>query len=167
MIETKRLVLIPLTYNQLLKYLKDDNSLEQELGLNSSSRIVSENLKERLTQNILPKVADSSVNYLFVTLWTAINKEQNFMVCDLCFKGEPNPEGEIEIGYGTYPQFQGNGFMKEAIAGLIEWAKTQPKVQSIYAETAKDNVASYTILERNHFLKTGESEMYFEWRLTL
>ncbi len=166
MVETKRLLLKPLNYNQLVKYIKADDSLEEELQLNSNGRMVPEILKEKMTLNILPKVADANINYLYATLWTAINKEENQMVCEVCFKGEPNADGEIEIGYGTQPQFQGKGFMKEAVGGMIEWAKTQPNVKSIFAQTLKDNAASYTILERNNFIKVGETETLFQWRLT-
>jgi hypothetical protein len=28
------------------------------------------------------------------------------MVGDICFVGEPNTEGEVEIGYGTYENFR-------------------------------------------------------------
>ena len=166
MIETKKLHIKPLTYQQLVKYIKADESLEQELQLNSNARMVPEILKEKMTLNILPKVANTAINYLYVTLWTAINKEENWMVCDVCFKGEPNDKGEIEIGYGTQPQFQGKGFMKEAVGGMIIWAKTQLNVKSVYAETLKDNIASFTILEKNNFVKVGETETYFQWRLT-
>lgn len=166
MLETKRLFIKPLTYNQLVKYIQADDSLEEELQLNSTARVVPEILKEKMTLNMLPKVADTTINYLYVTLWTAINKDVNKMVCDVCFKGEPNTDGEIEIGYGTQPQFQGNGYMKEAVGGMIEWAKKQPNVKSIFAETLKDNIASYTILERNNFIKVGETAMYFQWRLS-
>lgn len=34
MVETKRLILKPLSYDRLLKYCKCDNSLEEELHLN-------------------------------------------------------------------------------------------------------------------------------------
>lgn len=166
MIETNRLLIKPLTYNQLVKYIKADDSLEEELQLNPNLRTVPEILKEKMTLNILPKVADTTIDYLYVTLWTAIDKDKNQMVCDVCFKGEPNSEGEIEIGYGTQPQFLGKGFMKEAVGGIIEWAKIQPKVKSIFAETLKDNIASFTILEKNNFVKVGETAILFQWRLT-
>ena len=39
MIETERLILKPLTYEQLIKYIKCDNSLETELKLNKSNFI--------------------------------------------------------------------------------------------------------------------------------
>lgn len=166
MLETKRLLIKPLTYRQLVKYIKADDSLEDELQLNSTARVVPEILKEKMTLNILPKVAETTIDYLYVTLWTVINKEENCMVCDVCFKGEPDAEGEIEIGYGTYPEFQGKGYMKEAVGGMIAWAKTQPTVKSIFAETLKDNIASYTILEHNGFVKIGETVLYFQWKLT-
>jgi len=104
MIETKRLILKPLTHPQLLKYLKLDNSLEMDLNLKTTSRAISAELREALEQTILPNVADTNKNYLFSTLWTVISKEENKMVGDLCFIGEPNTDGEIEIGYGTYDE---------------------------------------------------------------
>lgn len=102
MIETKRLILKPLTYEQLIKYIKCDNSLEAELNLNKTSRTISPELNDAFEQTILPNVADKNKDYLYSTLWTAISKAENKMVGDLCIVGEPNAEGEIEIGYGTY-----------------------------------------------------------------
>ena len=125
MIETKRLILHPLTYLQLLKYIRVDSSLETELNLNKTARTISAELKEALEQTILPDVANENKNYLYSTLWTAISKEANKMVGDLCFVGEPNDAGEIEIGYGTYEEFRKNGFMTEAVGGMIQWAKKQ------------------------------------------
>lgn len=167
MIETKRLVLKPLTYEQLVKYTKCDNSLEAELNLNETSRTISPELKEALEQTILPNVADNTKNYLYSTLWTAISKTENKMIGDLCIVGEPNVSGEIEIGYGTYDEFQGNGFMTEIVGGIIEWAKTQNIVKSIIASTDKTNTASFKVLQRNNFIKTGETETSYNWKLNL
>lgn len=167
MIETKRLILQPLTYDQLVKYIKCDNSLEKELNLNEDSRTISAELKEAFEQTILPNVADTNKNYLYSTLWTAISKDANKMVGDICIVGEPNSDGEIEIGYGTYVEFQKQGFMTEAVGGLITWAKYQPKVFSIIASTEKENTGSFTVLLKNNFLKIGETETLFHWKLKL
>lgn len=164
MIETERLILKPLTYNQLVSYIKCDNSLETELKLDKSSRIISSELKEAFEQTILPNVADKSKNYLYATLWTAISKTENKMVGDICILGEPNTNGEIEIGYGTYEKFQNKGFMTEALAGMITWAKTQIKVTAIIASTNKANTASFKVLERNGFTKIGETSTLFNWK---
>lgn len=167
MIETQRLILKPLTYDQLLKYIKIDNSLEEELHLEKISRTISPELKEALEHTILPNVADQSKNYLYSTLWTAILKGENKMIGDLCIVGEPSPAGEIEIGYGTYDEFQGKGFMTEMVGGIIEWAKTQPAVQFIIASTDKTNTASFKVLEKNSFVKIGETASLFNWKLAI
>jgi len=167
MIETERLIIKPLTYNQLKKYILNDNSLEQELNLNETSRLISPELKEALEQTILPNVADTSKNYLYSTLWTLISKKENKMVGDLCFVGAPNADGEIEIGYGTYDIFSGLGFMTEAVGGMISWAKKQPEIHAIIAGTEKQNTASFRVLEKNGFVKTGETETLLKWRLSV
>lgn len=167
MTESKRLILRPLTYEQLMKYAKCDNSLETELNLNETSRTISVELKEALEQTILPNVADKSKNYLYSTIWTAISKIENKMVGDLCIYGEPNADGEIEIGYGTYDEFQHKGFMTEIVRGIIDWVETQIKVKSIIASTDKTNAASFKVLEKNNFIKTGETETLFNWKLEM
>jgi [ribosomal protein S5]-alanine N-acetyltransferase len=167
MIETERLIIKPLTYGQLIKYIKADNSLELELKLNTTTRTISAELKEALEQTILPNVADKNKNYLYSTLWTIISKEENKMVGDLCFVGEPNVDGEIEIGYGTYEEFRNKGFMTEAVSGMIKWAAKQPNVKSIFASTEKSNDASFPILEKNKFIKFGETDTLFYWRLKI
>lgn len=167
MIETTRLLIRPLTYEQLEKYCRCDQSLERELQVNESTRTISAELKDALENTIMPNVANSSKNYLYSTLWTAIAKAENNMVGDLCIVGEPNANGEIEIGYGTYDEFRGKGYMTEMVAGIISWAKTQPEVKAIVASTDNTNVASYTVLQKNNFFKAGETEEFFQWRLEL
>lgn len=167
MIETARLILKPLTYSQLIKYIRDDNSLEEDLHLNETSRSISPELKEALEETILPNVSDLTKNFLYSTLWTIILKEENKMVGDLCFVGEPDSAGEIEIGYGIYDAFRKRGYMTEAVKGMINWAARQENVKSIIASTEKCNRDSFAVLERNNFVKYGETETLYNWRLKL
>ena len=167
MIHTERLILKPLTYDQLVKYILCDSSLENELNLNETSRKISTELKEAFEQTILPNVADKTKNYLYSTLWTAISKAENKMIGDLCIVGEPNEYGEIEIGYGTYDEFQGKGFMTEIVGGIIEWSKTQQFVKAIIASTDKTNIASFKVLEKNNFIKIGETDTLINWQLKI
>jgi [ribosomal protein S5]-alanine N-acetyltransferase len=89
------------------------------------------------------------------------------MVGDLCFIGEPNADSEIEIDYGTYEEHRKIGFMTEAVGGMIKWAAKQPNVKSIFAATEKSNTASFSILEKNFFIKFGETDTLFNWRLKI
>jgi [ribosomal protein S5]-alanine N-acetyltransferase len=167
MIETNRLIIKPLTYQQLVKYIACDNSLEAELKLNTGPRAISPELKEAFEQTILPNVADKGRNYLYSTLWTAILKSENKMVGDLCIVGEPNAAGEIEIGYGVDEAFQNRGLMTEMVNGMIEWAQNQSGVKFIIASTGKTNAASFRVLEKCLFLKVAETDTLFHWRLAL
>jgi len=167
MIETERLILMPLNYDQLVKYSKCNNSLEEELNLHKTSRTISSELKDALERTILPNVADKSKNYLYSTLWTAISKTENRMIGDFCIYGEPNENGEIEIGYGTYEEFQNRGYMTEVVSGIIEWTKKQTIVKSIIASTEKINIASFRVLEKNGFTKIGETDTLTNWELEI
>lgn len=62
------------------------------------------------------------------------------------FKG-PAKNRAVEIGYGILPSYEGNGYMTEAVQGMIRWAFAQQDVDFVEAETDPDNRASQRILE--------------------
>jgi len=163
MIETDRLIIKPLSYQQLVKYIQVDPTLETDLQVNHTDRSIPPELQEALEQTILPHVADPSRNYLFHTLWTIILKSENRMVGDICFVGEPDERGAVEVGYGTYEAFQNRGIMSEALGGLIIWARRQPGVKVIIASTEKTNIASSAVLQKNGFIRCGESDNLVQW----
>lgn len=167
MIVTERLIIVPLTGEQLRKYILNNNSLEDELGLKHSNMTISPELKEALENTIIPGVADPDRNYLFSTLWTIIAKTEKIMVGDLCFVGEPSPEGEVEIGYGTYDTARNKGYMSEAVGGMVRWVGTQPLVKAIVASTDNDNPASASVLVKNGFIRSGETGTLMHWRLQI
>lgn len=166
MIETKRLILKPLSLDQLKMYILNDGSLEKELNVKHLKRSISVELQEAIEQTIIPNVSNPSNNYLYTTLWTIISKKENIMVGDLCFVAPPDYNGSIEIGYGTYENLQNKGFMTEAISGIIDWASHQQEIKKIVASCDKDNFASYKVLEKNHFIKKNiEDPLLFHWEL--
>ncbi|ANE53355.1 hypothetical protein SY85_06735 [Flavisolibacter tropicus] len=165
MLETDRLRIVPLTHNQLINYLQADGSLEEELEVEPLKRKISLELIEAFEKVILPAVGNPTCNYLFSTLWTVIDKERKAMVGDICFKGDANPDGEVEIGYGTYPQFQKQGYMTEAVGTLCQWAFDQTRVACVLANTHSTNIASQRILLKNGFKPFFETPNKVYWRL--
>ena len=166
-LETSRLLLKPLTHDQLLKYIKDDGSLEKELNLAPGSKAIAAGLKQTLYENILPNVSDQNKDYLYQTLWMIISKSDRKITGDLCFAGEPDLDGAVEIGYRTYEAFRDKGFMTEAVKRMVEWVKEQAGIKNILASTAVDNIASCSILESNNFIKIAKGEGMFTWKLKL
>src|SRR5258706_9528132 len=123
MLETERLKIIPLSYEQVEKFVKLNNELETELGLRNSGRIISDNLKHAIEKYTLKWLSGQPENHLYCTMWIVVDKTENIIVGDLSFKGAPNSFGSIEIGYGTQPRHQNKGYMTEAVCGIITWAR--------------------------------------------
>lgn len=165
MISSQNLILKPLSHQQLIKYIANDGSLERELKLNPTRKEITPSIREALEETILPNLADTGKNHLFSTLWAIVLKVESRMIGDICFLGEPAEDGEIELGYATYEAYRGKGYMNEAVACIIDWAKRQDNVTSIFAQTAKDNPASWHILAKNNFEKVAEDEDVWSWRL--
>jgi ribosomal-protein-alanine N-acetyltransferase len=90
--------------------------------------------------------------------WYAVRIDNDYPI--LCgsigFKGPPDKRGMVEIGYSVLPEFQGQGLATEMVAAIVQWAKHQPQVKCIEAETNINNKASIRVLERNSFICTGE-----------
>ncbi len=163
-IETARLYLHPLTYEQLKLYLQNDGSLEKELNIDWQPRDIHPDLRESLQNTLLPEMEDHQ-NFHFFTLWTMISKEYNCMIGDLCFKGEPCENGSVEIGYGIYPAFEKKGYITEAVEVLCLWAMNQKYVRSVRAETLPGNIASQRVLQKNGFVFLGNSNGFMKWQL--
>lgn len=71
------------------------------------------------------------------------------------FKGNPDQNGIVEIGYGIDEAYQGNGYATEAVAGIVRWALKKKEVRLITAQTDPDNIISQKVLLNNNFVRDG------------
>jgi ribosomal-protein-alanine N-acetyltransferase len=164
-IETKRLTIFPLSYDEQVDYLACDFSLEKKFGLNLMERTISEPLKEVIEQVILPNLKENLHNAHYISTWIMIDKIQKVIVGSFIFKGGPSANGEIEIGYGTEPAFFGKGYMTEAVAGVVLWAENNTEINALIAETEKNNIASQKVLINNNFIQSSTNEEMIWWKL--
>ena len=74
------------------------------------------------------------------------------------FKGAPDGEGTVEIGYGIDAAYQGNGYATEAVNGMVKWAFAQENVRCVTAQTEQDNNRSKKVLRNNGFVRDGNGE---------
>ena len=87
-------------------------------------------------------------------MWMIVLKDGT-LIGDLCFKGL-SPTGVTEIGYGILPEYQGMGYVTEAVKAVSNWALDRPDVTSVEAETDPGNNASQRVLEKCGFTANGE-----------
>jgi RimJ/RimL family protein N-acetyltransferase len=85
--------------------------------------------------------------------WVIVNDDE---VVGLCGHHGPPANGTIEIGYNVAPARQRLGYATRAIALLIEDAADREGIETVFAHTAPDNIASQRVLERNGFHSLGE-----------
>jgi RimJ/RimL family protein N-acetyltransferase len=160
MIETKRLTLKPLTYDELIKHVKSPKELVRDLGLNPSESLPDPEAREAILQDLLPNLSNKTKDPLFCTMWVIIEKKLNIIIGGFCFHGEPDKNGEVEIGYGIDEAFRGKGYMTEALNGTLKWMSSNEKIKIVRAETDPGNKASLAVLEKNNFRiyhENGES----------
>lgn len=73
------------------------------------------------------------------------------------FKGPPNEEGEVELGYEIAPSHQGRGLATEAVRAMLEFARAAPDVTSVTAHTLAERNASVRVLEKTGFEHDAET----------
>lgn len=95
--------------------------------------------------------------------WTFYDKSENTVVGGALFKGKPNENGYVEIGYGMADDRQGRGFATEGNGRLVRWALEEMNASGVTAETEKDNAASIRVLKKLGFEQTHETDEFSYW----
>ena len=70
------------------------------------------------------------------------------------FTGKPT-NGQVEIAYWTFKEFENKGIASFACQELIKIAKKENEKIKIIAKTAPEHNASTKILEKNNFIYSG------------
>jgi [ribosomal protein S5]-alanine N-acetyltransferase len=157
MFETERLTIKVLNGHELRSYAADPIEFAKEHHLHSTITQIDAELIDAINHSFLPFVNDPQKKYIFFTLWLMIIKESQTIAGALCFHGEPE-NGIAEIGYGVNVACRRQGYMTEALNGLLKWMSNQPDISSVIAETDNDNIASINTLVKTGFTKYESNE---------
>lgn len=168
-IESERLKLIPLTYQQLLLLRQDRALMEISMGLTPSFMLVDPfyyaEIIDALDNFWLPNTLAYPDKYTWYTDWELVLKSTNTSVGGMGFAGYPNDNGEAEIGYMIDGNQHNKGFATEAIQAMINWAFTHPFVKAIIVHTYADNLPSRRLMDKCGFEQVEEIEGLLTYRL--
>lgn len=103
--------------------------------------------------DMLAELAEEVSEDFFPASWLIVEGAD---VVGLCSIKWPPDHGFFEIGYGISPCRHNRGIASRAIAQVIGWARRQPYLRAITAETLPENLASQRVLTRNGFVAIGE-----------
>jgi [ribosomal protein S5]-alanine N-acetyltransferase len=165
--EFEGIKIIALGLEQLVEVLEFPKKLLKSLQLPPQEVWNEEILIDISYKTILPNIQKEPENWLFFTRWLAIETQNNLIVSDFMLKYGLDHDGCIEIGYGTNPKFEKQGYMTKTIACFVEWAKTDRRIKIITAETEEDNFASMRVLEKNNFSVYTKKGNFVYWELVI
>jgi [ribosomal protein S5]-alanine N-acetyltransferase len=167
MIETDRLIIKPLTYDQLCNHLNSPEELAAELQIIPSKYELDKVSREAIIEDLLPNLQNPELDFRFYTMWIVIEKCSRKIAGRICFHGEPDVDDEIEIGYGIEEDCRNRGIMTESIEGLVRWLRINKIARILKAETEYENISSIKVLEKNNFEISEIKEKTFVLKLEL
>jgi ribosomal-protein-alanine N-acetyltransferase len=156
-VDTERLELFALDALQMRLWLGDLKKLENELNCTYKGEALEGDFL-RIVEGQAKLTEENAAEYYWHSFWFLIRKSDRTVVGSADFKKGPNENGEVEIGYGLGKEFEHNGYMTEAVRAMCAWAKQQPNVAYVTAETLLDNQPSQNILTRCGFAETSRDE---------
>lgn len=160
MIETKRLLLLPYTYELVEATLKSRSELEAVLGYKVSDEWPSPQYAKLISMK-KEKLQQEPENSIWSRI--AIEKESGTLIGEIGCKGGPNAEGVVEIGYGMVNRARNKGYGTEMVTGLTEWLFDRPEVTKVTAECLETNKPSARVLEKSGFTKLDLREGMLYW----
>ena len=125
---------------------------------------IDELLKNTIQSQLILGLSDSPQNWKWYTCWFIINISENKIIGILSFKGRPNYNGEINIGYALSEKFRKKGYMTRTVMAICSWLKQFNEVKSIIAETKIDNYSSQDLLKRCGFNQFKTYSNYIIYR---
>lgn len=157
-IVTPRLRLIPATEALLRASLKGNAALAAAVGRTVPASWPPEHYDAAAVQFTLDwlrrRPADTVWGFHFIELPLA-DGGPGTLVGAGGFKGAPDSDGIVEIGYSVLPEFQRRGYALEAVRGWVDFAFSHPKVQMICAHTLASGAPSIGVLQKAGFLLVG------------
>lgn len=153
---SSRLRLVALTQELAELQLNDRAAFFRELGVEPEPSWPPELMDEaamRWTRDRLAAHPDDQGWYS----WVYISPVMHRLLGTGGFKGAPDDNGEVEIGYSMLVSYREQGLATEGVNVLMDWAYRDPRVKRILAHTRDDRDASHRVLEKAGFVQQSRS----------
>lgn len=163
-IHTDRLILVPFTLAVAKSLMPGGISMLRDIGLRPTCY-----WPDQETVDTLPRIIKSLEKVPEPTgfeSWMIVLKENSTVIGDAGFKGAPNKEGAVDIGYSIIEQEQRRGYGLETAKALIHWAFQQPTVSAVTAKCLVENEPSAKILEKLGMQELVRDDEMIYWKLS-
>lgn len=154
-IESRRLTLVAATPELVIADLAGAEAFAEALGVEVPEEWPPDLYDSMAMRFSLEQLRDPSE--IGWSLWYLLSKRHDPpKVIGICgFKGRPNRNGSVEIGYSVLRSFRVQGYATEAVARLVVWAFSHQNVVEVTAETLPHLRQSIRVMEKNGFTFQG------------
>lgn len=113
-------------------------------------------LERFVTYRLAQLVADPSIlHWLARAMVLTDGDGQRRVIGTIGFHGAPDDQGRLEVGYRIEPEYRRQGYTREAVRGMFDWAATEQGVHRFIASVRPDNEASLGLVRGFGFVQTG------------
>ena len=155
-LQTERLDLLPLTLEFCEAIVDGDRPrARRELGLDLSDWPVGSEV-DRAFPGYAARLREDPA----IAAWQGraiVVRDSEEIAGSANFKGAPDDDGVVEVGYQLIPRFRGNGYAREALGALVDRAFAEPEIEEVVAVIHPDNAPSIAVAESVGFEHTGAS----------
>lgn len=89
-------------------------------------------------------------------IWAIEARESGRVIGSISIWNLNAEKNTAELGYGLNPEFQGEGYMQEALQCVVDYGVNKMQLAVLEAYTEAENAASSKLLLKCGFEKTGE-----------
>jgi [ribosomal protein S5]-alanine N-acetyltransferase len=161
-LKTRRLIVSSLTLEMVHAAMSDRDLLGRLLEAD-----IPDDWPNSEFASFLPVLAQDLLREPGLGEWMGlvIQQREPVLVGDIGFKGLPDAEGTVEIGYSIVPDYQGRGFATEATQAMVGWAFEHQSVERVTANCLNDNQASIRVLQKVGMKQIGRNGPLLDWSL--
>ncbi|WP_395046673.1 GNAT family N-acetyltransferase [Flavobacterium sp.] len=159
-LETERLILNEISMNDVdfLFEIRNNDANNKFIGRKKSSLV-------EVKQFVIDRISDFKEKKGIT--WMIYNKETKQNIGSICYWNFNFETNTAEMGYELTPEFQGKGFMQEALSKVINFGFNRLNLQIIEAFTDKNNKPSINALLKYNFIQNAEFELNNEKNLMM
>ncbi len=161
---SNRLIFIPFTLDVATAVLAGNLEILESYGLK-----INKNWPDDECMETLPKIIKNLKLVVEPTgfeSWMIVKQDNRMVIGDAGFKGKPNTNGEVDIGYSIIEEEQKRGYGFETAKILTDWAFSQSEVNSITASCFINNIASARILEKIGMQEISRDKEMIYWKIS-
>jgi ribosomal-protein-alanine N-acetyltransferase len=151
-IETSRLRLVALTEKLARLQLEDRSAFFQALGVCEEASWPPQLMDEGAMRWLSDELAQHPDHVGWYN-WVYVSPSLNRLMGIGGFKGAPNRDGIVEIGYSMLISFREQGLATEGVTALLDWAYAHDSVNGVIAHTKSHRNPSHRVLEKAGFIE--------------